>query len=93
MNKQVEEALGILQEECAEVIVEVSKIRRFGLDTKHYKTGQLHKEMLELEIGDMLALVDILVEKGILDLDNLNKAKYNKIEKLKVWSNLYNDSQ
>ena len=81
MNKQVEEALGILQEECAEVIVEVSKIRRFGLDTKHYKTGQLHKEMLELEIGDMLALVDILVEKGILNFDNLNKAKYNKIEK------------
>ena len=91
MNKQVEEALGILQEECAEVIVEVSKIRRFGLDTKHYKTGQLHKEMLELEIGDMLALVDILVEKGILNFDNLNKAKYNKIEKLKVWSDIFKE--
>ena len=91
MNKQVEEALGILQEECAEVIVEVSKIRRFGLDTKHYKTGQLHKEMLELEIGDMLALVDILVEKGILNLDNLHEAKYNKIEKLKVWSDIFKE--
>jgi hypothetical protein len=47
--------------------------------------------MLELEIGDMLALVDILIEKGILDLDNLNKAKYNKIEKLKVWSDIFKE--
>lgn len=91
MNKQVEEALGILQEECAEVIVEVSKIRRFGFDTQHYKTGVSHNEMLELEIGDMLALVDILVEKGVLNIDNLNKAKYNKTEKLKVWSNIFKE--
>lgn len=91
MNKQVEEALGILQEECAEVIVEVSKVRRFGIDSKHYKTGQTHNEMLELEVGDMLALVDILVEKGLLNVDNLNTAKYNKIEKLKVWSNIFEE--
>ena len=91
MHNVEEEVMRITQEECAEVIVEVSKIRRFGLDTKHYKTGQLHKEMLELEIGDMLALVDILVEKGILDFDNLNKAKYNKIEKLKVWSDIFKE--
>ena len=42
MNSKTEETLGILQEECAEVIVEVSKIRRFGLDTVHHKTGENH---------------------------------------------------
>lgn len=89
MNKQIEEALGILQEECAEVIVEVSKIRRFGFDTQHYKTGVCHNEMLELEVGDMLALVDVLIEKGALNADNLNKAKLNKIEKLKIWSDIF----
>lgn len=88
---KVAEALGILQEECAEVIVEISKCRRFGLDSKNYKTDLLHTEMLEIEVGDMLALVDILVEKGILNVDNLNKAKYNKIEKLKIWSNIFKD--
>ena len=90
-NEKVREALGILQEECAEVIVEVSKCRRFGLNSRHYKSGLLHTEMLEIEVGDMLALVDILVEKGILNVDNLNKAKYNKIEKLKIWSNIFKD--
>ena len=91
MNEQIEEALGILQEECAEVIVEVSKIRRFGFDTQHYKTGVRHNEMLELEIGDVLAMIDILVEKGAVNLDNLNKAKYNKREKLKIWSNIFKE--
>ena len=89
MTPQVEEALGILQEECAEVIQEVSKIRRFGLDTKHYKTGLLHKTMLEIEVGDVLALVDILIEQGVLTLDGLETAKKNKKLKLKEWSNIY----
>ena len=31
-EQQIQETLDILQEECAEAIVEVSKIRRFGFD-------------------------------------------------------------
>ena len=46
MNNQTQEALGILQEECAEVIVEVSKIRRFGLDSVHYKSEMQHTHHL-----------------------------------------------
>ena len=88
MNKK-EEALLILQEECAEVIVEVSKCRRFGLDSLHYKTGIKHSTMLEMEVGDVLALVDILVEQGILDRDGLEVAIKNKKEKLKQWSSIY----
>ena len=89
MKKQVEEALGILQEECAEVIQEVSKIRRFGLDTLHYKSGVKHSTMLEMEVGDVLALVDILVEQGILDRDGLEVATENKKLKLQQWSSIY----
>lgn len=84
-----EEALGILQEECGEVIVEVSKCRRFGLDSLHYKTGIKHSKMLEIEVGDVLALVDVLIEQGILDADELETAKRAKKEKLKQWSNIY----
>ena len=84
-----EEAHGILQEECAEVIVEVSKIRRFGIDAVHYKTGYKHAEMLEMEIGDVLAMVDILLEQQIINWENLELAKHAKKEKLKKWSNIY----
>lgn len=89
MKRQIKEALGILQEECAEVIVEVSKCDRFGLESTHYKTGLKHSKMLELEVGDVLALVDILIEQGILDPAELEIAKANKKHKLKQWSTIY----
>lgn len=88
MNEKNREALVILQEECAEVIQAVSKCYRFGLDNQH-KSGATQRANLELEVGDMLALVDILVEQGVIDLNNLQTAKLNKIEKLKIWSKLY----
>jgi NTP pyrophosphatase (non-canonical NTP hydrolase) len=89
MNDKVAEALGILQEECAEVIVEVSKIRRFGLDEISYHTDLSHRETLAMEVGDMLALVDILIDQGVLDTVQLDVAKQNKVNKLKKWSKLY----
>lgn len=88
---RTQEALIILQEECAEVIQAVSKCYRFGLDNAH-KSGSTQRANLEMEIGDMLALVDILIEQGVVDLTNLNTAKLNKIEKLKIWSKLYQTS-
>jgi len=91
MKPQIQESLDILQEECAEVIQEVSKVRRFGLDTLHYKTGIKHSTMLEMEVGDMLALIDILVEQGILDRDGLEVATENKKEKLKQWSGIFEE--
>lgn len=91
MNEKNREALVILQEECAEVIQEVSKCFRFGMDSVHYKTGLSHKSMLEMEVGDMLALVDILVEQGILNRSGLEIASENKKIKLREWSGLYKD--
>ena len=89
MNDKIKEVLGLLQEECAEVIVEVSKCNRFGMDSNHYKTGIQHSKMLEMEIGDVLAMIDILVTQGVLDRDELDIAIQNKKEKLKLWSNIY----
>ena len=85
---KTQEALIILQEECAEVIQAASKIYRFGIDNEH-KSGHTQRANLEMEIGDMLALVDILVDNGVVDLNNINKANAAKKEKLKQWSGLY----
>ena len=81
--------MDITQEECAEVIQAISKISRFGID--NYKPGKpkTNREHLEEELGDMLAMIDIMLEKGVVSLDNLNDAKAAKIEKLKKWSNIY----
>jgi NTP pyrophosphatase (non-canonical NTP hydrolase) len=89
MNEKIAEALGILQEECAEVIQEVSKIRRFGIDTVSYKSGVSHATMLEMELGDVLCLVDYLIEKNIVDQAGLTQAKRNKQIKLEKWSKIY----
>lgn len=84
-----QEALDILQEECAEAIVEVSKCRRFGFDSLHYKSGLAHRTHLETELGDVLALIDILVEQGVIDRNGLAIATENKKIKLQQWSTIY----
>jgi NTP pyrophosphatase (non-canonical NTP hydrolase) len=89
MNEKTKEAMDILQEECAEVIQAVSKISRFGID--NYKPGKpkTNREHLEEELGDMLAMIDILKEMNVVSWDNMEVAKQAKIEKLKKWSNIY----
>ena len=90
MDPKVRETLLILQEECAEVTQAVSKCFRFGLG--NFKPGKsaTNVEHLETEIGDVLAMIDILVEKGIVRQENLVIATAAKKEKLKQWSNLFN---
>ena len=89
MDAKTKEVMDILQEECAEVIQAVSKISRFGID--NFKPGKpkTNREHLEEELGDMLAMIDILCSMDIVNLDNLRVAKLEKIKKLKQWSNIY----
>jgi NTP pyrophosphatase (non-canonical NTP hydrolase) len=90
MDEDSNEVMDILQEECAEVIQAVSKIRRFGIDNAKYGTGQTNREHLEEELGDMLAMIGILMVNDMISWGNLHKAKRAKIEKLKKWSNIPN---
>jgi len=91
MNDQIMEALCILQEECAEVIQEISKCRRFGLDSKNTNNGIVHKDLLSQEIGDVMCLLDILVEQGVVSRSDVFLARDRKREKLKQWSNIFKD--
>ena len=84
------EVMDILQEEAAEVIQAVSKIRRFGMDNAKPGTNYTNREHLEEELGDLLAMIDILQINGIVSWGNLHTAKRAKIEKLKKWSNIPN---
>lgn len=89
MNEDTREILLILQEECAEVTQAISKCFRFGPD--QIKPGKVDTniQMLQEELGDLLAMIDLLVGKNIgVDWTGLNKAKSEKFLKLKTWSNI-----
>jgi NTP pyrophosphatase (non-canonical NTP hydrolase) len=89
MNNKSQEIMSILQEECSEVIQAVSKINRFGID--NYKPGKpkTNREHLEEELGDLLAMIELLESIEVISRDNLEVAKTAKFEKLKKWSNIY----
>lgn len=77
------EALGILQEECAEVIQAVSKIRRTGETFRPFGGEKSNLDLLAEEIEDVLILLEIC---GVPRLG----AGYRdaKIAKLRKWSNI-----
>ena len=90
MEDQNNEVMDIAQEECAEVIQAISKIRRFGIDNAKPGTNYSNREHLEEELGDVLAMIDILMINEVVSWGNLHKAKRAKIEKLKKWSTIPN---
>lgn len=89
MSNKNHEVMNILSEECAEVIQAISKCHRFGMDNIKPGKPKTNREHLEEEIGDLLAMVDIMLEKGIVYQDKLDIAKNNKIDKLKLWSTIF----
>ena len=91
MDNKTKEVMDILQEECAEVIQAVSKISRFGLDNLKPGKPKTNREHLEEELGDMMAMITILVERNIIDSVKLQQAEAAKREKLKQWSNIFQE--
>jgi len=77
-NDFVDECLCTLQEECAEVVQIISKARRFGDDGRNPANGKTNKELIHVEIGDMLTMVDFLTEEGYLDPHLLQNARIMK---------------
>ena len=88
MNDKQREILVITQEECAEVIQEISKIFRFGIDQQH-KDGIMHREKLEQEVGDLLCMINLLTAHGLVRPEAVTQAVQNKSNKLKQWSKIY----
>ena len=78
-DSKLMETLGILQEECAEVIQAVSKFRRFGENNRFD---------IEQEIGDLLCIVALLEQQGFISETGVELAMNRKLEKLKKFSNI-----
>ncbi len=82
VDKIKQEALTITMEECAELQVEAAKIIRFGSDTAE------HIHRLEVEVGDLMCMIDLLDQYGLIDLKEVAEHKAAKRQKLKQWSDL-----
>ena len=89
MNEDTREIILIMSEECAEVAKEVSKIMRFGPDQIKPGKDKTNIQVLEEELGDLLAMIELLVDKNVgVTNEGLELAKKAKFEKLKKWSNI-----
>jgi NTP pyrophosphatase (non-canonical NTP hydrolase) len=84
MEKRTEEIMHIAQEECAEVTQAISKVFRFGFTATH--NGKTNKEHLEEELGDLVAMIRLLIADKVVDEMAINRASLAKLEKLHKWS-------
>lgn len=83
MNKVQEEILLILQEECAEVIQAICKVKRFGL--------QGNVEQLEQEVADVLCMLELAFSHGILEKnrEKIIARIHTKEARLKQYSSIF----
>jgi NTP pyrophosphatase (non-canonical NTP hydrolase) len=91
MNSKEKEILDITQEECAEVIVAISKISRFGLDNIKPGKPKTNREHLAEELGDLQAMIDLCIKFDLVGSEQVSIAADNKIAKLKKWSNIFSE--
>ena len=68
----------ILMEECGELIQECSKNLR--------RSEIFDRQKFKDEVGDVYAMIDLLVEWDILSWTEIEKRREEKREKLKKWS-------
>jgi NTP pyrophosphatase (non-canonical NTP hydrolase) len=79
----------IAQEECAEVVQAISKVFRFG-KTDEYN-GQTNQQRLEEEVGDLMCMIELMQEYGIVNATNVLSANVKKRLKLRKWSSVFNE--
>ncbi len=91
MTDKTKEIMDITAEECAEVIVAISKISRFGIDNYKPNKPLTNRQHLEEEIGDLLAMVDLMEQFRVINMDRVNLAKVAKIKKLEQWSTIFKE--
>lgn len=86
LNEENREIMLIAQEECAEVTQAISKVFRFGIDGEHNE--RTNRERLEEEVGDLLCMIEMMIERDIIGAEAVAKAGVAKKQKLAKWSNI-----
>ncbi len=61
-----EHLLIVLAEECSEVIKDVSKALRFGLDKFEPDQSFSNRERIEIELADLMGAIELLQDAGVI---------------------------
>jgi NTP pyrophosphatase (non-canonical NTP hydrolase) len=91
MNSKQKEIMLIAQEECAEVVQAISKCFRFGFNDVY--NGATNKEKLEEEVGDLLCMINMMMDNRIIDRLSVEFAIDAKSEKIRKWSNIFKNEE
>jgi hypothetical protein len=79
-------ALGLLVEEMAEAAAMIGKALRFGIDTPGPNeppyNGANARELLEIELGDVMAAIDYACASGLVSAAGLTQRAGRKLNKL-----------
>jgi len=79
----------ITQEECAEVIQAISKVLRFGIDHESPVTNITNAAHLEEEMGQLIAMMQLLADDWKLNRKNVTLAYENKKANYDLWDNAH----
>ena len=90
LTENEKEIMLITQEECAEVTQAISKIFRFGLLSQH--NGQSNRERLAEEVGDLMCMIDLLIDTDMINEAEVMTAKNEKMMKLQTWSSIFKET-
>lgn len=93
MNSTQKEIMLIAQEECAEVVQAISKCFRFGMNDVHPVTNKSNKESLEEEVGDLLCMINMMIDNRIIDKLSVDFAIDAKSEKIRKWSSIFKNEK
>jgi len=82
------ERLDILIEECAEVIIAVSAIKRFGYESKNPELLAIactNREVLTREMGDVMNAMNLVMDNGDVDPMAVIDRSAKKAVNIKKW--------
>lgn len=82
--KHHEEMLILTMEECGELTQACSKLLRSKSKAKYLK-------WLREEIGDVMTMIEIIKESGLITEEEIQKRMKEKRKKLEKWSNIFKD--
>lgn len=82
--KKHEEMLVITMEECGELVQACSKLIRSKNKAKYLK-------WMREEVGDVVTMIEIIKESGLVTEEEIQKRVQEKRKKLEKWSNIFKE--